>query len=208
MSVSDLQPSKLGSKEHWDHVYETELANFQEHGDEGEIWFGVQSVEKMVKWALEHVPPTQNASILEVGSGNGTLFVDAVNLARAIAATTDAGDSIHPPRLPCMPPEQTRTLGSNLRQGTFDAIALAEKEDDGKSPAARYPARVARLLNLVPVSSLLVSCNFTEDELRANFETPETGLVYHSRIQHRTITFGGKSGSSTSSVAFMKPLTP
>ncbi|KAJ6508009.1 S-adenosyl-L-methionine-dependent methyltransferase [Mycena vitilis] len=235
MSVSDLQPSKLGSKEHWDNVYETELANFQEHGDEGEIWFGLQSVEKMVKWALEHVPPSQNAAILEVGSGNGTLLfalveesydssllcgidysADAVNLACAIAETTDAGDAItfaecdflnsDPPLLPHMQSDQQPDVWDLLLdKGTFDAIALGEKEDDGSSPAARYPARAARLLK--PGGSFLItSCNFTEDELRANFETPETGLVYHSRIQHRTYTFGGKSGSPCSSVAFIKPL--
>ncbi|KAJ7455340.1 S-adenosyl-L-methionine-dependent methyltransferase, partial [Mycena galericulata] len=240
-SASDLQPSKLGRKEHWDQVYENELENFREHGDEGEIWwdsapisFGVESVDKMVKWALQHVPPSQNSSTLEVGCGNGTLLfalveagydgsrlcgidysADAVNLARAIATTTDAGDSItfaecdfltaDPPLLSHMPqdlrPEAWDLL---LDKGTFDAIALGEKDDAGKSPAARYPGRVARLLK--PGGSFLItSCNFTEDELRVNFETPETGLRYHSRIQHRTFTFGGKSGSSCSSVAFMKP---
>ncbi|KAJ7475956.1 S-adenosyl-L-methionine-dependent methyltransferase [Mycena latifolia] len=221
----------------------------------------------MVKWALEHVPPSQNASTLEVGSGNGTLLfaladagydasclcgidysADAVHLAQAIAATMEDGDSItfaecdflttDPPRLPNMPPEQRSDVWDLLLdKGTFDAIALAEKEDDGKSPAARYPSRVARLLK--PGGSFLITCawpgrlskrlinavaacNFTEDELRANFETPETGLVYQcvlrnedprrvlivfsSRIQHRTFTFGGKSGSPCSSVAFMKPL--
>ncbi|KAJ7761898.1 S-adenosyl-L-methionine-dependent methyltransferase [Mycena maculata] len=231
MSTSDLQPSKLGSKEHWDQVYENELENFQEHGDEGEIWFGVESVDKMVKWALEHVPPSQNPCTLEVGSGNGTLLfalvdagydgsrlcgidysADAVKLARAIAATTDAGDSVtfaecdfltgDPPRI--SPDTQLDVWDLILDKGTFDAIALGEKEEGGKSPAARYPGRAARLLK--PGGSFLItSCNFTEDELQASFETPETGLKYHSRIQHRTFTFGGKSGSSCSSVAFIKP---
>ncbi|KAJ7903419.1 S-adenosyl-L-methionine-dependent methyltransferase [Mycena olivaceomarginata] len=224
MSVSDLQPSKLGSKEHWDHVYHTELANFQEHGDEGEIWFGLQSVEKMVKWALQHVPPSQNPSILEVGSGNGTLLFgladagyngsllcgidyspDAVNLARAIGAASDTGSTITFAECDFLiadPPRDRWDL--LLDKGTFDAIALAEKDADGKSPAARYPARVARLLK-PGASFLITSCNFTEDELRASFETPETGLVYHSRIQHKTFTFGGKSGSPVSSVAFTRP---
>ncbi|KAJ7274277.1 S-adenosyl-L-methionine-dependent methyltransferase [Mycena haematopus] len=220
----DLQPSKLGSKEHWDHVYHTELANFQEHGDEGEIWFGVQSVDKMVKWALEHVPPSQNPSILEVGSGNGTLLFaladagynpsllcgidyspDAVTLARAIGAASESGgDAITFAEcdfLTADPPSDTWDL--LLDKGTFDAIALAEKGPDGKSPAARYPARVARLLK-PGAHFLITSCNFTEDELRASFETPETGLVYHSRIQHKTFTFGGKSGSPVSSVAFTR----
>ncbi|KAJ7158632.1 S-adenosyl-L-methionine-dependent methyltransferase [Mycena filopes] len=229
--AAELQPSKLGNKEHWDTVYETELANFHEHGDEGEIWFGVQSVDKMVKWAQEHVPPSQNPSILEVGSGNGTLLfalaevdytpnllcgidysADAVNLARAIARTTDTGSSIafaecdflnaDPPPLPHM--SGTDAWDLLLDKGTYDAIALAEKDASGTSPAARYPARVARLLK-PGASFLITSCNFTEDELRASFETPETGLVYHSRIQHKTYSFGGKSGSPCSSVAFKKP---
>jgi len=189
----------------------------------------------MVKWALEHAPPSRNASILEVGSGNGTLLfaladadydpsllcgidysADAVNLARAIATTSDTGHAItfaecdflatDPPRLPHMPPadQPPDVWDLLLDKGTFDAIALAEKDEDGRSPAARYPARVARLLK-PGASFLITSCNFTEDELRASFETPETGLVYHSRIQHKTFTFGGKSGSPVSSVAFIKP---
>lgn len=217
--------------------------------------FGLQSVEKMVKWALQHVPPSQNPSILEVGSGNGTLLFgladagydgsllcgidyspDAVNLARAIGAASDTGATITFAECDFLiadPPHDRWDL--LLDKGTFDAIALAEKDADGKSPAARYPARVARLLK--PGASFLITCmlsefsfrclinallacNFTEDELRASFETPETGLVYQcvvlnlsrlllmllsSRIQHKTFTFGGKSGSPVSSVAFTRP---
>ncbi|KAJ7030362.1 S-adenosyl-L-methionine-dependent methyltransferase [Mycena alexandri] len=209
--TAELQPSKLGKKEHWDTVYENELANFHEHGDEGEIWFGVQSVDKMVKWALEHVPPSQNPAILEVGSGNGTLLfalaeagytanllcgidysADAVRLARAIAETTDTGAAIAFAEcdfLTADPPSDAWDL--LLDKGTYDAIALAEKDAGGASPGCAPGA-----------SFLITSCNFTEDELRASFETPETGLVYHSRIQHKTYSFGGKSGSPCSSVAF------
>lgn len=140
----------------------------------------------MVKWALEYIPPSQNASVLEVGSGNGTLLfalveegydpsllcgidysADAVKLARAIAETTGAADSItfaecdfltsDPPRLPHMLSEQPADVWDLLLdKGTFDAIALGEKETDDKSPAARYPARVARLLK--PGGSFLITC--------------------------------------------------
>jgi len=58
----------------WDDVYEREVANFEETGDEGEIWFGEDSVEKMVDWTLENVPITSHPRILEIGSGNGTLL--------------------------------------------------------------------------------------------------------------------------------------
>jgi hypothetical protein len=64
MSVSDLQPSKLGTQTHWDSVYAGELANFHGHGDEGEIWFGLQSVEKMVKFETRfHSPPGGRRSL-------------------------------------------------------------------------------------------------------------------------------------------------
>ncbi|KZT73693.1 S-adenosyl-L-methionine-dependent methyltransferase [Daedalea quercina L-15889] len=106
MSSIDLLPSRLGKKEHWDSVYSSELANFQEIRDEGEVWFGEDSVEKMVDWALEHVPTDPPPTILEVGAGNGNLLfalheagyasgrmcgldysADAVKLAQAIASS-------------------------------------------------------------------------------------------------------------------------
>lgn len=34
----ELPPSKLGTKEHWDMVYERENRVFEDVGDEGEVW--------------------------------------------------------------------------------------------------------------------------------------------------------------------------
>ncbi|KAK0469714.1 S-adenosyl-L-methionine-dependent methyltransferase [Desarmillaria tabescens] len=246
---TDLQPSKLGNKEHWDDVYKTELEIFDETGDEGEIWyvlpltdhpyspircdrFGEESVEKMVDWTVENVPSSQGPSILEIGSGNGTLLfalleagydattlcgidysMDAVQLAQKISSTRD-GERISfdqrdflsedPSVLPHM--DQENSSGQwdlLLDKGTYDAIALGQRDELGRSPAYQYPSRAARLLK-ADGFFLITSCNFTEDELKAHFVTPETGFVYHSRIQHPTFMFGGKSGSICSSVAFKK----
>ncbi|KAG9046365.1 hypothetical protein FS837_004541, partial [Tulasnella sp. UAMH 9824] len=69
-----FEPSKLGTKQHWDDVYKRELANFEDDSeDEGEVWFGLDSVEKMVDWATENVPPSNKPYTLDIGSGNGTL---------------------------------------------------------------------------------------------------------------------------------------
>ncbi|KAF8986213.1 S-adenosyl-L-methionine-dependent methyltransferase [Cyathus striatus] len=237
MSTGELKPSKLGTKEYWDKVYGEELTNFEEIGDEGEIWyvfhrFGEETVEKMVEWSLENVPPTSQPTVLEIGSGNGTLLLglleagynpsllcgidysaDAVRLARNVAKTHE-GESVtfnqcdflieDPIGLPYMNPGKHSNIWDLLLdKGTYDAIALGEKDDTGRSPAWKYPARAARLLK--PGGYFLItSCNFTEEELKSSFVTPESGFVYHSRIQHPVYTFGGKSGSVVSSVAFRK----
>jgi len=92
-----------------------------------------------------------------------------------------------------------------MDKGTFDAIGLMEKDINGIPPADGYPLRIGRLLK--PGGYFLItSCNFTEEELIAKFASPQTGLTYHSRIQHATYTYGGKSGSICSSVAFWKQL--
>ncbi|RDB25940.1 Protein-lysine N-methyltransferase efm4 [Hypsizygus marmoreus] len=229
--MTELQPSKLGTKEHWDNVYEEELSNFEELGDEGEIWFGEESVQRMVEWAVEKVPPSTNPCTLEIGSGNGTLLfalfdagysathlsgIDyspgAVKLAKSIAATRGQDIAFHtsdflqddPPVLSHMQQGVAEGVWDLLLdKGTFDAIALGDKDENGKSPAAKYPGRVDRLLK--PGGYFLItSCNFTEEELQAQFVTSDTELAYHSRIQHPTFEFGGKKGSVCSSVAFRK----
>jgi len=212
-------------------VYEEELENFEEIGDEGEIWFGAESVEKMVDWTLQNVPPSADASILEVGSGNGTLLfgllkagykastlhgidysAGAVKLATEIAQTHDGSDIAFSecdflndePRAPQDASDGRKAVWDLLLdKGTYDAIALGEKDEEGRPPTWNYPSRVARLLK--PGGYFLItSCNFTEDELKAAFMIEDRGLVYHSRIQHPVFSFGGVTGSSCSSVAFLK----
>ncbi|KAI8980185.1 S-adenosyl-L-methionine-dependent methyltransferase [Trametes punicea] len=253
MSSTDLLPSKLGTKEYWDEVYSSELTNYAEIGDEGEVWFGEDSVEKMVHWTLENVPTDSAPYILEVGAGNGNLLLalceagylpenmcgidysaDAVKLARAIGQSKAASVAAHRrdgggepsglanannilfaecdflrdevPRstgLASQPESDVALWDLVLDKGTFDAIALAEKDEDGSAPADRYPARIGRIVKRGGFF-LITSCNFTEEELQAKFANDETGLKYHSRIPWPTFSFGGKSGSVYSSVAFQK----
>ncbi|WVR03569.1 hypothetical protein IAU60_000561 [Kwoniella sp. DSM 27419] len=76
MSEEELPPSRLGTKEHWDSVYEREVRVFNDVGDEGEVWFGESSVTKMRKWAHRHLPLTSSPiRVMECGSGNGTLLL-------------------------------------------------------------------------------------------------------------------------------------
>ena len=175
----------------------------------------------MVDWALDNVPPTANPSVLEIGSGNGTLVLalveagyaathvsgidyshGAVELARSIAATRGEGVTFNNCDFLKEDPPVPSHMGEGvwdllLDKGTFDAIALGEKDERGRSPAVNYPGRVKKLL--APGGYFLITCacmpkvceycndmsnhlelacNFTETELKAHFITTETGLVY------------------------------
>ena len=52
----------------WDDTYATELENFNDHKDEGEIWFGEDSLFRVIRWfeRNQETIPT-NASILDLG---------------------------------------------------------------------------------------------------------------------------------------------
>ncbi|KAM9618049.1 EEF1A lysine methyltransferase 2 isoform 4-T4 [Trichechus inunguis] len=68
-------PSALGTREHWNAVYERELQTFQEYGDAGEIWFGEESMSRLIRWMEKQKIPL-DASILDIGTGNGVFLVE------------------------------------------------------------------------------------------------------------------------------------
>ncbi|KAF9198393.1 hypothetical protein BGZ49_000793 [Haplosporangium sp. Z 27] len=77
----DFGPSRLGTKDYWDKVYNREVDNYKDHGDIGEIWFGEDSAMKMVDWVEEHYEDTkESCSVLDLGCGNGHLLLDLAEL--------------------------------------------------------------------------------------------------------------------------------
>ena len=140
----------------------------------------------MVEWALENAPPSQKASILEVGSGNGTLLfglfdagydasklhgidysAGAIKLSKGIAQTRGASairfsecDFLNdePPKPDGASDGEANVWDLILDKGTYDAIALGVKDEQGNSPAVKYPGRVARLLK--PGGLFLITCMF------------------------------------------------
>ena len=81
-----------------------------------------------------------------------------------------------------------------LDKGTFDAMALAGQDEQGVNVADGYPIRIGRAVKpggyflitcMLSASAhspsliqILPACNFTEDELKSRFGTPEIGLTY------------------------------
>jgi len=136
---------------------------------------------------------------------------NAISLAKSIASTKETEDAtsiqftVHDFLTEDLLKDNKISGGWDLilDKGTFDAISLGEKDENGHAPHRQYPQRLSALMKL-GARFLITSCNFTEDELKSVFLVPEAGLVYHSRIQHPTFTFGGKSGSIVVTLAFEK----
>lgn len=148
--------------------------------------FGESAVDKMVKWAEDHVPnSTPSPTILEIGSGNGTLLfalheagysanklsgidysLDAVQLAQSISKSRETEDADQITFTVCdflneVPKHVDGADGAEawdvlMDKGTYDAIALGAKDDKGRSPAAKYPERAIKLLK--PGGLLLITC--------------------------------------------------
>ncbi|KAF9425950.1 hypothetical protein BGZ76_002998 [Entomortierella beljakovae] len=77
----DFGPSRLGTQDYWDNVYNREVENYNDHGDIGEIWFGEDSAMKMVDWVEEHYEDVkESCSVLDLGCGNGHLLLDLAEL--------------------------------------------------------------------------------------------------------------------------------
>ena len=174
----------------------------------------------MVDWVQDYISKDPAPSILEVGAGNGTLLFalqeagydpskiagvdyseDAVKLARAVGTSRGEGCEEIKFEVCDFLKEFPAALDGTengvwdlvLDKGTFDAIALADKDSEGRSPADGYPPRIGQVvrpggfflitctyLAMPPLCLSLnkLACNFTEDELKIKFASPETGLQY------------------------------
>jgi len=105
---ADFESSKLGTKEYWDDAYARELQAFEDIGDVGEIWFGEDVQDRMVRWLTRKEVDT-SSHMLDLGTGNGMLLLalreegftnlvgvdyseGAVQLARSVAQKEGMGD--------------------------------------------------------------------------------------------------------------------
>jgi EEF1A lysine methyltransferase 2 len=149
-----------------------------------DLRFGEDSVEKMVDWCIDNIPPSRSPSVLEIGSGNGILLTSlvergynpeliqgidyssgAIELAQKVALARGESLSmityrvcdflnIDVPKLD----DQDPPFELILDKGTFDAIALSFKNADGSSPCDLYPIRLSEALS--SGGYFLITCSF------------------------------------------------
>ncbi|XP_042857496.1 EEF1A lysine methyltransferase 2-like [Penaeus japonicus] len=216
--VDKFISSKLGTKEHWESTYEQELSNFKSHGDIGDIWFGEDSMQRVVDWILESDVIKEHFSVLDIGCGNGALLLclgsegfdslygidycdTAIKLAKSIANSKKLDIKY----------ETVDLLGDHKKceltgkkydithdKGTYDTISL--NPVDAITKRQQY---IKEVHNLTKDDGLFIitSCNWTEEEIISHvsdyFEVEEV-------IPTPTFSFGGKVGSVVTSIVFKK----
>nr|KAF6322246.1 EEF1A lysine methyltransferase 2 [Pipistrellus kuhlii] len=207
-------PSALGTREHWDAVYARELHTFQEYGDTGEVWFGEESMNRLIRWMQKHKIP-MDASVLDIGTGNGALLVElaklgfsnitgidyspsAIQLSRSIIEkeglsniTLKVEDFLHLP-------EELSGFQVCVDKGTLDAISLSP--DGATEKRRQYVSALSRVLR--PEGFFLItSCNWTAEELRNEFRE---GFELFEVLPTPKFSFGGRSGNTVAAVVFQK----
>ncbi|XP_078269722.1 EEF1A lysine methyltransferase 2 [Rhinoraja longicauda] len=210
----DFEPSKLGTKEYWDHAYERELEYFRESGKAGDVWFGEESMGRILRWLKTHNIP-KDAALLDIGTGNGVLLVElakagftnlsgidnskiALELAKAVvdkegllSLKLQVADFLHP--FPCLSHYEIC-----IDKGTFDAISL-----DFDHPVENLRSYCQSLLSVLKNGGLFIitSCNWTKQELLNHFIE---GFELLDELPTSKFHFGGTTGNSVTMLVFKR----
>ncbi|CAB3406651.1 unnamed protein product [Caenorhabditis bovis] len=221
-----IAPSKLGTKEYWDQRYNTELDNFQSFGDEGEIWFGASSENRMLKYICETSKTPTDAKILDIGCGNGSVLrklranrftnlmgIDyceaAVKLARSLAEqetiqNSDIEGIIEFKQQDILHPDESIfdiKRDRVIDKGTWDAMSLSDPLNR-EARLNKYKEFLRRSLN-DNGEFIIFSCNFTIDELRRQFDGDFLAFVKEIPASHQ-FSFGGKPGVTSTGAVFVR----
>ncbi|CCG84209.1 protein of unknown function [Taphrina deformans PYCC 5710] len=229
--TGDLNPSVLGTKEYWENIYRRECANYAENQeDEGEIWFGEESEDKIIKYLTAPSSPysaDRDTAVLDLGTGNGHLLftlheagftrwrmtgIDyseaSIALATAILRTKrypNIAFRVQDFLAPAPEAAVSEVYNLVLDKGTFDAISLSDGEtDEGVKLSQSYARSVVRLMKK-DAKLIVTSCNWTREELIRRL-TVDGALKVHAffKTPKQAFQFGGRKGYSTSQVVFTK----
>uniref|UniRef100_A0A8C6D851 EEF1A lysine methyltransferase 2 n=1 Tax=Moschus moschiferus TaxID=68415 RepID=A0A8C6D851_MOSMO len=206
-------PSALGTREHWDAVCKRELQTFQEYGDTGEIWFGEESMTRLIRWMQKHKIPL-DASVLDIRTGNGVFLVelgkfgfsDVTGIDYSPSALQLSG-SIEKEGLSNIKLKVEDFLNPSTKlsgfhicidKGTFDDISL--NPDSAVEKRKQYVKSLSRVLK-VKGFFLITSCNLTKEELLDEFSE---GFELFEELPTPKFSFGGRSGNSVAALVFQK----
>ncbi|XP_034632860.1 EEF1A lysine methyltransferase 2 isoform X4 [Trachemys scripta elegans] len=162
----------------WDAAYESELQIFQESGDAGEIWFGEESMIRLIRWMEKQKIPL-DSSVLDIGTGNGVLLVELVK------------DFL-------TPSAELSGFQICIDKGTFDAISL--NPDNAAEKRKQYVKSLCTVLKMEGFF-LITSCNWTKEELLNEFRE---GFEILEELPTPKFCFGGRIGNSVTALVFQR----
>ncbi|KAM9366054.1 EEF1A lysine methyltransferase 2 isoform 3-T3 [Pholidichthys leucotaenia] len=193
-SDSDFGTSELGTKAYsrgranntsqhhssrrWEETYQKELETFKDVGDVGEIWFGEESMSRVLRW-MDKAKIPENAAILDIGTGNGAFLVELEM------------DFLH-----CQ--SELKGFDVCIDKGTFDAISLnPNNTTEGKKHYTQALKDVLKENGLFAITS----CNWTKEQLLERFSD---GFEFVEELPTPRFQFGGKTGNSVTALIFRR----
>ncbi|KAM9803884.1 EEF1A lysine methyltransferase 2 [Neosynchiropus ocellatus] len=214
ISDADFGPSKLGTKQYWEDAYQKELETFKDIGDVGEIWFGEESMRRVLRW-MEKGKIPKNASILDIGTGNGAFLVELANhgfrnltgIDYSPASVELARNVLQAEGLLDVSVKEVDFLNCQgalkgfdvcIDKGTFDAVSL--NPDHTVDHRKLYVQALRDALTADGLFSI-TSCNWTKDQLLEQFSE---GFEFVEELPTPTFQFGGKTGSSVAALIFRR----
>ncbi|XP_046886218.1 EEF1A lysine methyltransferase 2 isoform X2 [Hypomesus transpacificus] len=183
MESEDFKPSKLGTKEYWDDAYERELQTFKDIGDVGEIWFGEESMTRVLRWIdRENIP--ENAAILDIGTGNGILLVELAKQGFTNLTGIDYSTA------------SVELAKRVLQTQDINNVTIKDTEE-GK---AGYIQALREALKNQGLFSI-TSCNWTKEQLLQMFSE---GFEFVQELPTPSYQFGGRTGNNVTAVIFKR----
>ncbi|XP_054655107.1 EEF1A lysine methyltransferase 2 [Dunckerocampus dactyliophorus] len=211
-SDNDFDTSQLGTKAYWDDAYKRELETFKDIGDVGEIWFGEESMSRVLKWmGTANIP--EDAAILDIGTGNGAFLVELAKLGfrnltgidYSTASVELAKSVLQAEDLTHVNVEEVDFCQGELKgfdvcidKGTFDAISL--NPDHTSEVKKLYVQALKDALKDRGLFSI-TSCNWTKEQLLERFSE---GFELVQELPTPTFQFGGMKGNSVTALIFKR----
>uniref|UniRef100_A0A1A8RMN1 EEF1A lysine methyltransferase 2 n=1 Tax=Nothobranchius rachovii TaxID=451742 RepID=A0A1A8RMN1_9TELE len=213
-SENDFGTSELGTKEYWEETYQKELETFKDIGDVGEIWFGEESMSRVLQW-MDEAKINEKAAILDIGTGNGAFLVElakhgyrnltgmdyspaSVELARNVLEAEGLTD-VSVKEMDFLNCEgQLKGFDVCIDKGTFDAISLnPDNTEDGKKMYVQCLKDALKDGGFFSITS----CNWTKEQLLERFGE---GFEFVQELPTPSFKFGGKTGNSVAALIFKK----
>ncbi|XP_076280523.1 EEF1A lysine methyltransferase 2 [Lasioglossum baleicum] len=217
-TIEELGPSDLGTLDYWERIYTEELDNFKDHGDVGEIWFGRNNSQKVVRWITTKLKlEKENDKIIDIGCGNGMTLVELAN--KGFAKLMGVDYSQKAIDLACEVLQENNLSRIDLKvcdildpgscelptdfkvahdKGTYDAISL--HPEDPATKRKLYIETIKKIL-LPDGYLVLTSCNWTKEELETHFQN---NLTIVDVLPSDSFSFGGQKGNTVTQLVLQK----